>query len=158
MDEPEEEIIVEETEKPVIKKVVEPKVKEVKPKVKKPKKEKVDLTYNSLLKELLSVGRKTIEVDGETYTFNIVGEKIIVEALRKFGAKSSYKIPIEFTDGNIDLEYEGEVQNKLLKVIFNKVSLPDEEAIEERVIKSRLSKQFKKAIEEGIVIVEEDED
>ena len=158
VDEPEEEIIVEETEKPVIKKVVEPKVKEVKPKVKKPKKEKVDLTYNSLLKELLSVGRKTIEVDGETYTFNIVGEKIIVEALRKFGAKSSYKIPIEFKDGNIDLEYEGEAQNKLLKVIFNKVSLPDEEAIEERVIKSRLSKQFKKAIEEGIVIVEEDED
>ena len=27
--------------------------------------------------------------------------------------------PEEFKDGTIDLEYEGEVQNKLLKVIFN---------------------------------------
>ena len=61
-----------------------------------------------------------MEVDGETYTFSIVGEKIIIEVLWKFAAKSSYKIPIEFKDATIDLENEGDVQNKILKVILIK--------------------------------------
>lgn len=150
-------VIVKEPIKP-IEESVKKKVKETKVKVKKPKKEKINLTYKVLINELSSKGSFSTEINYDEYTFVLVGENIEVKVIRLDGTKSFYKIPIDFKNDEIDLESDGDLQNKLLKVIFNKVSLPDEEAIEERVIKSRLTKQFKKAIEEGIVIVEEDEE
>ena len=121
----------------------------------KPKSNRTDVSYKAIVNDILNNENGTITFifNDEEHTCKIEEGYLIIESIRLNGKKSYYRIPLT-SDVN------SEKQDELIKAVLNisKLRAAEDWSKTHKISQKRAEEKIKKAIENGEIIVELDEE